>query len=71
MVAASPYPKRKQVLEMLVRKGARLNEQNKECLTPLHIACDMSHYDLMDSLLRMGAKVNATDALGQTGKESF
>ena len=56
---------------MLVRKGARLNEQNKECLTPLHIACDMSHYDLMDSLLRMGAKVNATDALGQTGKECF
>ncbi|KAK7571104.1 hypothetical protein V9T40_014708 [Parthenolecanium corni] len=66
VVAASPYPKRKQVLEMLVRKSARLSEQNKEYLTPLHIACDMSHYDLMDSLLRMGAKVNAVDAFGQT-----
>lgn len=52
---------------MLVRKGAHMNEKNKEFLTPLHIACDMSHYDLMDSLLRMGAKVNALDAFGQTG----
>lgn len=67
MVASSPYPKRKQVLEILVRKGAHLNEKNKEFLTPLHIACDMSHYDLMDSLLRIGAKVNALDAFGQTG----
>lgn len=63
----SPYPKRKQVVETLVRKGAHLNEKNKELLTPLHIATDLSHYDLMDTLLRLGAKVNALDALGQTG----
>lgn len=67
VVAASPYPKRKQVLELLIRKGAQLNEQNKEFLTALHISCDMSHYDLMDSSLKMGAKVNALDAFGQTG----
>lgn len=63
----SPYPKRKQVVETLVRKGAHLNEKNKELLTPLHISTDLSHYDLMDTLLRLGVKVNALDALGQTG----
>ncbi|XP_023016251.2 tankyrase isoform X1 [Leptinotarsa decemlineata] len=62
----SPYPKRKQVLETLIRKGAHLNEKNKDFLTPLHVAADNSHYDLMDVLLRHGAKVNALDGLGQT-----
>ncbi|XP_072386285.1 poly [ADP-ribose] polymerase tankyrase [Diabrotica undecimpunctata] len=62
----SLYPKRKQVLETLIRKGAPLNEKNKDFLTPLHLAADSSHYDLMDVLLRHGAKVNALDGLGQT-----
>ncbi|XP_019773681.1 poly [ADP-ribose] polymerase tankyrase [Dendroctonus ponderosae] len=65
-VCGSLYPKKKQVLESLIRKGAPLNEKNKEFLTPLHIAADNSHYDLMDVLLRNGAKVNALDGLGQT-----
>jgi tankyrase len=65
---SSPYPKRKQVLETLVRKGAHLNEKNKEFLTPLHVAADNSHYDVMDALLRHGAKINSLDGLGQTGK---
>lgn len=51
-----------------MRKGAHLNEKNKEFLTPLHVAADNSHYDVMDALLRHGAKVNALDGLGQTGK---
>ncbi|CAG9818394.1 unnamed protein product [Phaedon cochleariae] len=62
----SLYPKRKQVLEMLIRKGAHINEKNKDFLTPLHVAADNSHYDLMDVLLRHGAKVNSLDGLGQT-----
>lgn len=62
----SLYPKRKQALEILIRKGAALDEKNKDFLTPLHIAADNSHYDLMDVLLRHGAKVNALDGLGQT-----
>lgn len=64
---ASPYPKRKQIVETLIRKGVHLNEKNKDFLTPLHVATDLSHYDMMDTLLRSGAKVNALDALGQTG----
>lgn len=55
-------------METLVRKGAHLNEKNKEFLTPLHVAADNSHYDVMDALLRHGAKVNALDGLGQTGR---
>lgn len=65
-VASSVYPKRKQVLEILLRKGASPNEKNKDFLTPLHICADNSHYDLMDVLLKNGAKVNAIDSLGQT-----
>ena len=56
---------------MLVRKGGHLNEKNKGFLTPLHVSADNSHYDVMDALLRNGAKVNALDALGQTGKASI
>lgn len=53
-------------METLIRKGILLNEKNKDFLTPLHIAADNSHYDLMDVLLRHGAKVNSLDGLGQT-----
>ncbi|CAH1165751.1 unnamed protein product [Phyllotreta striolata] len=63
---SSVYPKRKQVLETLIRKGAPLNEKNKDFLTALHAACDRSHLDLADVLLRHGAKPNALDGLGQT-----
>ncbi|XP_026286489.1 poly [ADP-ribose] polymerase tankyrase [Frankliniella occidentalis] len=65
-VVSSSSPKRKQVIDMLVRKGAHLNEKNKGFLTPLHLAADNSHFDVMDALLRHGAKVNSLDALGQT-----
>lgn len=63
---ASPYPKRKQIVLSLMRKGASLNEKNKELLVPLHLACDLGHLDVIDSLLRLGAKVNVVDVLGQT-----
>ncbi|XP_049821633.1 poly [ADP-ribose] polymerase tankyrase isoform X3 [Aethina tumida] len=66
MAVNSLYPKRKQILELLIRKGVNLNEKNKDFLTALHLATDNSHYDLMDVLLRHGAKVNALDGLGQT-----
>ncbi|XP_063543871.1 poly [ADP-ribose] polymerase tankyrase [Cydia strobilella] len=64
--AASVYPKRKQVMELLIRKGARVNEKNKEGQTPLHIATEHSHLDAMDLLLRHGAKVNAMDGRGMS-----
>ncbi|KAG8193909.1 hypothetical protein JTE90_011464 [Oedothorax gibbosus] len=63
---SSPYSKRKHVTEILIRKGASLNEKNKEFLTPLHVAADKSHFDVLDVLLKHGAKVNTLDGLGQT-----
>ncbi|KAH9630579.1 hypothetical protein HF086_016083 [Spodoptera exigua] len=64
--ASSVYPKRKQVMEMLIRKGARVNEKNKDGQTPLHVATEHAHLDAMDLLLRHGAKVNACDGRGSS-----
>jgi len=64
---SSPFPKRKAIVETLCRKGCNMNEKNKEFLTPLHVATEKSHYDVMELLLKHGAKVNALDSLGQTG----
>ncbi|XP_061732716.1 poly [ADP-ribose] polymerase tankyrase-1 isoform X1 [Nerophis ophidion] len=63
---ASPHPKRKQVTELLLRKGANVNENNKDLMTPLHVAAERAHNDIMEVLQKHGAKVNALDTLGQT-----
>ncbi|XP_070541191.1 poly [ADP-ribose] polymerase tankyrase-2-like [Ptychodera flava] len=62
----SGFPKRKQVTELLIRKGANLNDKNKDFLTPLHVATEKNHVDVMETLLKHNAKVNALDSLGQT-----
>lgn len=62
-VSMSIYPKRKQVIDILIRKGTMLNEKNKNLLTPLHIAADHSLYEIIDTLLKNGAKVNALGKL--------
>ena len=54
-------------MEILSRKGGLVNEKNKEMMTPLHVATELGHHDVIDALLRLGANVNALDALGQTG----
>ncbi|XP_028651298.1 poly [ADP-ribose] polymerase tankyrase-2 isoform X1 [Erpetoichthys calabaricus] len=64
--AVSPYPKRKQVCELLIRKGANVNEKTKDFLTPLHLASEKSHNDVIEVLVKHEAKVNALDNLGQT-----
>lgn len=63
--------KRKQVIELLSRKGAQINELNKELLAPLHIAADFGHFDVMETFIRLGARVNVLDGLGQTSEYSF
>uniref|UniRef100_A0A8C2XJK5 Poly [ADP-ribose] polymerase n=1 Tax=Cyclopterus lumpus TaxID=8103 RepID=A0A8C2XJK5_CYCLU len=63
---ASPHPKRKQVTELLLRKGANINEKNKDFMTPLHVAAEKAHNDILEVLQKHGAKVNAVDTLGQT-----
>ncbi|XP_058043864.1 poly [ADP-ribose] polymerase tankyrase-2 isoform X5 [Ahaetulla prasina] len=64
--AASPYPKRKQVCELLLRKGANINEKTKDFLTPLHMASEKAHNDVVEVVVKHEAKVNALDNLGQT-----
>lgn len=66
IAVVSVYPKRKQVVEILIRKGALLNEKNKDFLTALHLAADNSYLDIMDLLLKNNADVNSLDGLGQT-----
>uniref|UniRef100_A0A672R8S9 Uncharacterized protein n=1 Tax=Sinocyclocheilus grahami TaxID=75366 RepID=A0A672R8S9_SINGR len=65
-VSTSPYPKRKQICELLLRKGANVNEKNKDFLTPLHLAAEKSHNDIIEVLVKLEAKVNVVDNLGQT-----
>ncbi|XP_038660428.1 poly [ADP-ribose] polymerase tankyrase-1 isoform X2 [Scyliorhinus canicula] len=62
---ASQHPKRKQVTELLLRKGANVNEKNKDFLTPLHVASERAHNDVVEVLHKHGAKINALDTLGQ------
>ncbi|XP_048712418.1 poly [ADP-ribose] polymerase tankyrase-2 isoform X2 [Caretta caretta] len=64
--AASLYPKRKQVCELLLRKGANINEKTKDFLTPLHVASEKAHNDVVEIVVKHEAKVNALDNLGQT-----
>ncbi|XP_016145488.1 tankyrase-2-like [Sinocyclocheilus grahami] len=65
-VSTSPYPKRKQICELLLRKGANVNEKNKDFLTPLRLAAEKSHNDIIEVLVKHEAKVDAVDNLGQT-----
>ncbi|XP_039990473.1 poly [ADP-ribose] polymerase tankyrase-2-like isoform X5 [Xiphias gladius] len=64
--SASPYTKRKQVCELLLRRGANVNEKTKDLLTPLHLASEKANNDVIEVLVKHEAKVNAVDHLGQT-----
>uniref|UniRef100_A0A8C9EP85 Poly [ADP-ribose] polymerase n=1 Tax=Pavo cristatus TaxID=9049 RepID=A0A8C9EP85_PAVCR len=55
---AAVHPKRKQVTELLLRKGANVNEKNKDFMTPLHVAAEKAHNDVMEVLHKHGAKVS-------------
>ncbi|KAM9446412.1 tankyrase, TRF1-interacting ankyrin-related ADP-ribose polymerase b [Clarias gariepinus] len=63
---ASPHPKRKQLTELLLRKGANIHEKNKDFMTAFHVAAERAHNDVLEVLQKHGAKVNAVDTLGQT-----
>ncbi|XP_072177644.1 poly [ADP-ribose] polymerase tankyrase-2-like [Diadema setosum] len=64
--SSSVFPKRRQVVDHLIRKGANLLDKNSDGLSPLHVATSKSHLDVMEILLKHEAKVNSTDNLGQT-----
>jgi len=65
--ASSPFPKRKQMTEFLLRKdSSNLNWKNKDLLTPLRAAVDKNHIDVVELLLKFGANINSIDCVGQT-----
>ncbi|KAG0431198.1 hypothetical protein HPB47_021995 [Ixodes persulcatus] len=55
-------PKRKQVVELLLRRNVPVDEPNKLSLTPLHVAADKGHTDVVELLVKSGAKVNGGQA---------
>jgi tankyrase len=66
VIASAIHVKKKQLLDMLLKKNVNLNEKNKELLTALHIAADRNQTELLELLLRHGAKANALDGGGNT-----
>ncbi|CAN7937862.1 unnamed protein product [Ixodes hexagonus] len=59
LAVASGSPKRRQMVELLLRRSVPVDEPNKLCLTPLHVAADKGHTDVVDLLVKSGAKVSA------------
>ena len=55
---ASEAPKRKATVELLIKKKADVNAQNKELLTPLHCATDKAHMDALEVLVKHGTNVS-------------
>ncbi|XP_028966676.1 poly [ADP-ribose] polymerase tankyrase-1 [Galendromus occidentalis] len=64
--AVSAAANKKKIVEILIRKGAHVNDKNKQMLSPLHIAADHTFLDMIDLLLKNGAKINALDGNGES-----
>ncbi|XP_046888097.1 poly [ADP-ribose] polymerase tankyrase-2-like isoform X2 [Hypomesus transpacificus] len=62
--SSSFSPERKQVCDLLLRRGADINHKTKGFQTPLHVASEKNHDDVVEMLVRHEAKVNAVDSQG-------
>ena len=54
------------IIQLLLGRGANVNSQDKDHLTPLHLACYNGKLEIVRALLSHGASVNAKGILGQT-----
>eukprot|EP00731_Ephydatia_muelleri_P020724 Em0013g451a len=59
-------PKRKATVELLIKKGADINAQNKEKQTALHLASSKASAEMVEVLIKHGAKPNVQDVDGHT-----
>ncbi|VDD80994.1 unnamed protein product [Mesocestoides corti] len=55
---------RRQLIELLISRGARLSDRNADGRTPLHVAASSGCVEAILCLAQFGAQVNATDAQG-------
>ena len=62
----SEAPKRKSTVELLIKKGADVDAQNNDSLTPLHCAAGKAHIDVMEILIKHGARVSGGREGGNT-----
>lgn len=62
LAVASGSAKRKQVVELLLRRNVPVDEPNKLSLTPLHVAADKGHTEVVELLVKSGAKANGGQA---------
>lgn len=53
-------------METLLLNGAAVNSKDKKWLTPLHRACCLGNYSVVDILLKYKADVNVRDRSWQT-----
>lgn len=54
------------LIDLLVKKGSRLNVQNDNGATPLHLAVFWSHYDVVELLVNAGANMEIKNDKGRT-----
>ncbi|CAF0734042.1 unnamed protein product [Rotaria sordida] len=57
---------RRQIFEMLIRRGALVNVLNTAQMAPIHICAEADHSDLLEILLKHNADINLLDGQGQT-----
>lgn len=50
----------------LIKRGADINFQDRDFLTPLHIACLNNHVETVEMLIGLGANTKAKDRYGRT-----
>ncbi|XP_078526030.1 CARD- and ANK-domain containing inflammasome adapter protein-like [Lissotriton helveticus] len=53
-------------IELLIKKGAKIDAKDRNGRTPLHRASEMGHADAVRALLQAGANLYALDKEGQT-----
>lgn len=47
------------MVQLLMENGAAVDQKNAQGSSSLHIACNLGHIDVVDTLIRYNANINA------------